>query len=107
MALLGDILNALDRMKGWKEMQAAPARIDALEKRLAALESAIASRPAVDACPKCGGGQLRLKSEDSARPPLNHAGIRRRLLSCNSDNCDYETERLIQPDGTPYRVGGR
>lgn len=109
MALLGDILNALDRVKGWKEIQAAPARIDALEKRVATLESALAARPIAqaDSCPKCLTGTLQLVSEDAARPPLNHAGIRRRSMACKSEGCGYTTERLIQPDGSPYKVGGR
>jgi hypothetical protein len=40
MSVLDDVLKALDRWSEWKKMREAPARIDALEARLSALEKA-------------------------------------------------------------------
>jgi hypothetical protein len=105
MALLGDILQALDRVKGWKEMQAAPARIDALEKRVAQLEQALAAKPSGETCPKCNTASLRFMHEGPASGPLRTAGVKRRELACTDVACGYRTERLFGPDGSPFSLG--
>lgn len=62
MSFLTDVLAALDRWEEWKKMRAAPARIDELEKRLAALET---SPPelAGEHCKACGKPALRRTSQ--------------------------------------------
>lgn len=53
MAVLSDILALLDRWDEWRRIREAPARIDALERRLAQLEAT----PRGD-CRKCGQGNM-------------------------------------------------
>lgn len=55
----GDILALLDKIPIWKRVQETPARVDELEKKIAALEARLARAPG-EACPKCGALAMRL-----------------------------------------------
>jgi transposase-like protein len=60
MAILSEITELLRRWDVWKKVEEAPARIDALEARIAALEGALAKCPA-EGCPFCGARAFRLE----------------------------------------------
>lgn len=97
MALLGDIMQVLESVKGWKEIQAAPARIDALERRVAQLESLLKVKPPGDICPKCSAGSLKVVAEGPAPThALRLAGIRMRALACSDAECGYAVDRRVQ-----------
>ena len=97
MALLGDIMQVLESVKGWKEIQAAPARIDALERRVAQLESALKIKPAGDFCPKCHTATLKVVAEGPAHThALRLSGIKMRALACSDGACGYAVDRMVQ-----------
>ena len=97
MTLLGDIMQVLESVKGWNEIQAAPARIDALERRMAQLESALKIRPPADLCPKCSTGTLKVVAEGPAPThALRLAGIKRRALACSDPACGHAVDRMVQ-----------
>ncbi len=100
MALLGEIMQVLESVKGWKEIQAAPARIDALERRVAQLEAALRIKQPTqptDLCPKCNVGKLKIVAEG---PAPTHAqrlsGIKRRALVCSDPVCGHAIEQMVQ-----------
>lgn len=78
-------------------MSATPERIEALERRVAALEAKSLPAPKVIAkgreCPGCGA-ELMLKSE-KPDPVLGKAGVKVHALVC--PNCKLETNRQFAP----------
>jgi hypothetical protein len=63
MGVLEDMLKALDRIDAWRDLQAVPAKMKALEDRMASLEAALARCPA-EGCPFCGARAFRLERVD-------------------------------------------
>ena len=63
MGLLEDILKALDRVDAWRDLQAVPARMTALEQRIQELEKRLERCPA-EGCPFCGALAWRLDRND-------------------------------------------
>src|SRR5262245_28210128 len=63
MGILEDMLKALDRIPAWRDLQAVPAQMRALEERVAALEADLARCPA-EGCPFCGARAWRLDTVD-------------------------------------------
>ena len=58
----GDILALLDKIPIWKRVQETPARADALEKRIEALEARLERVPGLS-CDKCGEPAMRLTTQ--------------------------------------------
>ena len=52
MGVIEDMLNALDRIPGWKRINGLPTEVDELKQRLAALEERLSPAKG-DSCPKC------------------------------------------------------
>ncbi len=59
MGVIEDIMKALDRIPGMKDIQALPEKVKGLEERIASLEAALARCPA-EGCPYCGALAWRL-----------------------------------------------
>lgn len=74
-------------------MTQAPARLDELEKRVAALE-ARARGGAVDACPLCGGEMKATKVRD--HPTFGRFGMKEHTLSCAG--CSHTETRRVDPN---------
>lgn len=74
-------------------MTQAPARLDEIEKRLAALE-ARATGGAIDACPLCGG-EMKV-TQVRPHPTFGRFGVQERTLSCAS--CPHTEARRIDPN---------
>jgi predicted nucleic-acid-binding Zn-ribbon protein len=70
MTVLAEVTELLRRWDVWKRVEEAPARIDALEKRIAELESRLQRAPGA-ACPKCGALEFRT---DKVVPRSDHFG---------------------------------
>ena len=58
MTVLSEVTELLRRWDVWKRVEAAPERIDELERRLVNLESKLKRAPG-EACPKCGALEFR------------------------------------------------
>jgi hypothetical protein len=96
MALLDDILAALERVKVWKALQTAPDRLAALEKRVAALEGG--NRPTIrmraPVCPVCGIGSLRTVTI-VPDPVLGPLGPQQHTLRCVNPACGHTETRQV------------
>jgi hypothetical protein len=57
---LDDVLKLLDRWGEWKRMREAPARLDELEKRVAAAENLLAGKAPPEYCRLCGARAARI-----------------------------------------------
>jgi hypothetical protein len=100
-AVTGDILALLDKIPIWKRVQEAPARIDALEKRIAELEAKLARAPG-EVCPACGDHAMRVKGVQPARSGLARLGVRDYAYECES--CGFKDVRTLTPT---QQIGGR
>lgn len=96
MSLLEDIFKALDRWEGWKAIKATPAKVAELEKRVAALEAAINARPALEGCPICGSGTMKVISS-RPDPTFGALGTLQRVLKCTNTACGHSETRMHDP----------
>jgi hypothetical protein len=87
--MLEDFLKALDRWSEWKDMRAAPARIDALAKRVEELEAKLGGKWPPDVCKYCGERAARM-SFSSPEPK----GIARQEWTCGA--CDQVELRFVK-----------
>jgi hypothetical protein len=61
--MIDDVMKALDRWAEWGPIRAAPAKIEALEKRVAELERKLNGKWPPDVYKGCGERQLRMSSQ--------------------------------------------
>lgn len=90
MGMLEDVMRALERIPGWKRIAEAPAQVEALERRVAALEARLAPAKG-DQCPRCRAMAFQLIETVPADPPWDKMGVRVDVLRCSS--CNYEDRR--------------
>jgi hypothetical protein len=77
-----DLLALLEKLPSWKDIAAAPGRIDALEQRIAELETKLARRPG-ETCPSCGELEFRVEKSVPAGSFKEQAeGRRDRHMHC-------------------------
>lgn len=87
MGLLDDVMKTLDRIPIWKRLQTLPPEVDALTKRVAALEARLA--PATgDQCPKCRAMTFKLDRTEPEPEPWGSMGAMQTVRRCSS--CNYE-----------------
>jgi hypothetical protein len=91
MAVLGEIVELLKRWDIWKRVEAAPDRIDALEKRVSELESQRQRAPGEE-CPCCGALGFRVE-RSGPHPILTDVGGRIHHMKCGS--CGFTDQRTI------------
>jgi len=89
----GDILSILDKIPIWKRVQETPSRVDALEKRIADLESQLGRAPG-QACPSCGALEFRVTSS-KPHPELGDFGAKNVTRKCGG--CSFEDVELVTP----------
>jgi predicted RNA-binding Zn-ribbon protein involved in translation (DUF1610 family) len=94
MAVLSEITDILKRWDVWRRVEEAPARIDALEKRIAELEAKLQRAPG-EACPACGELEFRVTGVQSASPLGIGLGSRNYTFKCQK--CGFEDTRLQLP----------
>ncbi len=87
MGILEDILKALDRIPNWKRIQESPKQIEALERRIAALEQ-LKTLPAGDRCPSCGAMTYKLTRSTPSPEPWGSMGARQDHYQCSA--CQYQ-----------------
>jgi hypothetical protein len=90
MAVLGEIVELLKRWDVWKRVEAAPERIDALEKRVAELEAKLRRAPG-EACPSCGALAFRIMSSQP-HPTLGVVGARVHHMKC--EECGFTDQKI-------------
>jgi hypothetical protein len=91
----GDILALLDKIPIWKRVQETPARVDALEKRIAELEARLARAPG-QACPACGALEFRVTKSVRSSGPFGDMGakdVTRTCGACTFVDTDYVTSK--------------
>jgi len=95
MAVLAEITELLRRWDVWKRVEAAPGRIDELEKKVAELEARLSRAPG-EACPKCGALDYRVQE---SKPHPHHmiakVGGKIHLMQCGS--CGFKDEKTVAP----------
>ncbi len=101
MAILSEITELLRRWDVWKRVEAAPQRIDELERRVAALEARARSLPAVPAakiCPLCDG-EMKVTKE-TPHGIFGEMGMKVHFMECTK--CGNKVERDYVP-GEGYK----
>lgn len=88
----GDILAILDKIPIWKRVQAAPDRIDALEKRIAELEGRLSRAPG-QACPSCGALEYRVTNSAPSKGPFGELGAKDVTRACGA--CKFTDTDLV------------
>lgn len=76
----------------WKRMTELPERVEALEKRLAQLESQPAIAPGL-ACPSCGAFAFRVVASRKSRGPFGVTGAMEREYRCSE--CSFTETRDV------------
>jgi hypothetical protein len=61
MGVIEDMLNALDRIPGWRRLQELPAEVDELKAKVAALEEKLGGKWPPAVCRFCGERKSRLQ----------------------------------------------
>ena len=88
MSLLTDILEALKGWNRWKQIEGAPEKIEALERRVTELESRLQRAPG-EACPRCGALDYRtMESRPVADAAFAKLGAREHVKRCGA--CAFE-----------------
>jgi hypothetical protein len=95
MSIVSDVLAALDRLPFWRDLKTLPARVAAIEQRLAAIEGTGARR-AAPPCPLCETGALRTKKVEPA-PLGREFGIQQHTLVCDNPACGHSQTRQVDP----------
>jgi|NGEPerStandDraft_6_1074524.scaffolds.fasta_scaffold21736_3 hypothetical protein len=98
MSTLGDIVSLLEKIPIWKRLKTLPEQFDALQARVAVLESEIAKRPSLEQCPICNSGNLKVTAV-SPHPTLGSVGVQERLMTCDNPACGHKEKRLHDPVG--------
>lgn len=96
MSVIGDIADLVKQFPGLKALLGLPERVAALEARVKELERQIQGRPAVEACPICGTGALKVVKV-SRHPIWGDAGIQERTLACDRPSCGHTEQREHNP----------
>ena len=92
MITVSDILKILDKIPIWKQLKDLPARIEALERRLEALEQ---DRTAVkgEKCPSCGAYEFMVTAT-KPHPLMGEVGIKERTYTCSG--CGFTEPRITE-----------
>lgn len=91
--MLNDVVKFLERWDVWKAVAKSPARIDALEKRVAILEAMFAAPPGKP-CPKCRKPAFVVEKSVPSRGPFGPLGHLDRTYVCP---CGYSEVRTEDP----------
>lgn len=93
MVSLSDMLKLLDQLPVWKTLKTMPARIEALEQRLDALEQTqtIPKSPG-QPCPSCGENALRRTSSKISSGPFGALGAKDEIWTC--ETCGETDQRF-------------
>lgn len=89
MAVLSELVELLKRWDVWKRIEATPDKVEALEKRIAALEDKLSRAPG-EACPKCGTLEFRVEST-KPHPDFGDMGVSIRQCKCGA--CGFTEQR--------------
>lgn len=89
-----DIMKALEALPIWKRLSGLPDRVDALERRLAALEASASATPSSGTCKFCHG-PLRVIDE-RPDPIFGNLGHKQLTLKCQNPSCGKTTTKRVE-----------
>lgn len=89
MGILEDVMKTLERIPVWKRLTALPNEVEALQKRVAALEAKLGPKTGQE-CPQCGEMAMKLMSS-KPHPEFAFAGAKRDTLRC--EDCGFQEDR--------------
>ena len=91
---VSDILKLLDQIPVWRTLKAMPGRLDALERRIADLETGRETpHPAPgEPCPGCGAYALRRTSSQPSATAFGALGAKDEIWTCQA--CGETDERI-------------
>ncbi len=92
MSTVSDILALLEKWPSWKAIKEVPGRLDALEKRLAALEAKPLQAPG-KACPSCGQMTFRVTASRPSTTHFGQLGAMDRDYACGA--CGFKETRQV------------
>jgi hypothetical protein len=98
MSAIGDLVKLLDQIPIWRRINALPEQIEALQRRVQALEDEIKKRPAGERCPICEEGRLKVAKVEK-HFQLGDLGIQMRTMKCDNPTCAHTEERIHDPSG--------
>lgn len=95
MSVLSELNELLEKIPVWKQLVGLPARVRALEERLAALEGK-GGRGNLPPCPLCASGSL--KTTKVEKDPITGVfGGQRHTLTCTNQDCGHTESRQVDP----------
>ncbi|MBR0655773.1 hypothetical protein [Plastoroseomonas arctica] len=94
---ISDVLSIFSSIKDWMRLKPLPDRVDALERRLAALEARRSSSPDLLACSRCGMRTLVV----SERPHPTFGGFGMKQLTVSCPSCLTQSTREFDPAKDP------
>lgn len=86
MGILEDVMKALERIPVWKRLTALPNEVEALQKRVAALEAKLGPKTG-QPCPMCDERTMKVVSTED-HPEFAFAGLKLDHMRCES--CGHE-----------------
>ena len=92
MAVLSEILAALNAWPKWKALSELPEKVAALEARLVALEGAPKAAPG-QPCPSCGARAFRVTGSRKSDGPFGELGAMSRNYKCSA--CGFTETRDV------------
>lgn len=93
MGMLEELNDLLDRIPLWKRLSAMPAKVQAMEDRIAALEAQLTGRPGA-LCPICNAAEFK-RTASRPHPQFGFAGIKLDSYSCAA--CGHTEDRERDP----------
>ena len=95
MSIVGDVLDALNKLPFFKELATLPKRVRALEEKLnMAGAIAVDDRPV---CPFCRTGRVNLIDE-KPDPTFGDLGVKEQTLKCENPDCGKERKQQFDPN---------
>ena len=91
MSTTSEILGLLEKFPAWKRIVDSPAKIEALEKRIAAIEAKLSGGG--EKCPSCGEYNFKVVNS-IPHPILGDIGGVERTYECKA--CGFSEKKLIE-----------
>lgn len=92
MGVVGDVIEALQKLPWWKRLGDVPDRLDALEKRVSELAAQLEPAPG-ERCQACGHLSLRLWDQRVVGPETHK--WTKQIWRCQNEACQREFDKKL------------